>query len=123
MTRCRNTCNSGCVDGSCVTSKSGLKTSVRTSSALAFTYSGGDRTADDVLERLYRTAGFVYIVQPRDLYEPPHVVREELVVYDPFGELVPFGGGAAVDGDAPFAVLVFGCFGVFYELCWRGVNE
>lgn len=32
-------------------------------------------------------------------------MREELVVDDPFGKLVPFFLGASIDADAPFAVL------------------
>lgn len=47
-------------------------------------------TSNDVLEILDHTSSLVDIVETRDLDEPSDVVRDEFVVDDPFGELVPF---------------------------------
>lgn len=47
-------------------------------------------TPHDVFECIHLTCGFVDFVQPRDLNEPSDVVRQELVVDDPFSQLVPF---------------------------------
>ncbi len=65
----------------------------------------GVRTADDDLERLDGPALAVDVVQPRDLDEPAHVMREQLVVHDPARELVPLVRRAPVDADAPFTIL------------------
>ena len=63
------------------------------------------RTPNDVFERLNRAILFVHIVEARYLDEPADVVRVELVVHDPFRELVPFVARSTIDADAPFAVL------------------
>lgn len=48
------------------------------------------RTPNDILKRIDETAGFVHFVQARNLDEPSDIVRDELVMDDPFGEFVPF---------------------------------
>lgn len=63
-------------------------------------------TSDDVLKALDGAALFEEVVQSRNLDEPADVVREDLVVDDPFCELIPFIHVPTVDADAPFAVLV-----------------
>jgi hypothetical protein len=39
------------------------------------------------------------------LNEPANVVREQIIVDDPFRKLVPLIHGSAVNTDTPFAVL------------------
>jgi hypothetical protein len=47
-------------------------------------------TLDDILEIFDQAPAPEHLVQPRNLDEPSDVVRDELVVDDPFRELVPF---------------------------------
>lgn len=47
----------------------------------------------------------VYVIKARYLNEPANVVREELVVDDPFRQFIPFVFVATVDADAPFTIL------------------
>lgn len=65
----------------------------------------GVHTPHDVLKRCDRAILLVHVVQARDLDQPAHVVRVELVVDDPLCELVPLVALPAVDANAPFAVL------------------
>jgi len=60
---------------------------------------------EDVREGVDVATLLVNAVQTRYLDEPPNVVAKEFVVDNPFGELVPLRGRAAVDADSPFAVL------------------
>lgn len=47
------------------------------------------RTLDDIAEALYRTASLENFVKPRDLDKPPNIIGKELVVDDPFRQLIP----------------------------------
>lgn len=42
------------------------------------------RTLDNILKSLDKPIGFVYIVQPGNLNQPPNIVWEQLIVDDPF---------------------------------------
>jgi poly-beta-hydroxyalkanoate depolymerase len=64
------------------------------------------RTDDDVLVRLNGPIGFVDLVDSWNLDEPSHVVREELVIDDPFCELIPLVRRAAVNANPPFHILM-----------------
>jgi hypothetical protein len=77
---------------------------------------GLEDVLDDILEVVDQAAGFEHLVQARHLNEPADVVRDELVVHDPLGELVPLVGLAAVDGHTPLRVLVLGLLEVGDEL-------
>ena len=63
------------------------------------------RTADDILKRPDRSISLVDFIQTRNLNEPPHIVREELVRNDPLGQIVPFTWGSSIDTYPPFDVL------------------
>jgi hypothetical protein len=47
-------------------------------------------TLDNILKVLDQASTLEHLVQPWHLDEPADVVRDELVVDDPFRELVPF---------------------------------
>mmetsp|Transcript_12255 Transcript_12255/g.51590 ORF Transcript_12255/g.51590 Transcript_12255/m.51590 type:complete len:756 (-) Transcript_12255:852-3119(-) len=63
---------------------------------------------DHLLEILQRAVAVVDFVQPRDLDHPLHVVAVQSIVAHPRSERVPFGGLAAIDGDAVLGHLVLG---------------
>jgi hypothetical protein len=62
-------------------------------------------TDDNFFECVDCTSLLVYLVQSRNLNEPANVVREQIIVDDPFRKLVPLIHGSAVNTDTPFAVL------------------
>lgn len=64
------------------------------------------RTVQDVFETPNCPCLLVYVVQPRNLYQPTDIMREQPVRDDPFGELVPLISLATVYADPPLAVLV-----------------
>lgn len=73
-------------------------------------------TLDDVLKVLDLPATLVHLVQPGHLDKPPHIVREQLVVDDPFRKLVPFLQVSAIDRQAPLDILVFALFQIGDDL-------
>ena len=74
------------------------------------------RTYDNVFECFYGSVRLVNFVQTRNLDQPSHVVRIELVVDDPFRELIPFILGTAVYADPPFAILILALFEICHDL-------
>lgn len=66
------------------------------------------RTSDDILKSLYRSTLFVHVVESGYLDEPANIVRVQLVINDPFGQLVPFVERSAIYADSPFTVLHHG---------------
>jgi hypothetical protein len=73
-------------------------------------------TPEDVLEGLDAPCCLVYIIQPRNLDEPPDLVSDDLVVDHPLRELVPLVEAAAVDREPPLAELVLALPEVLHDL-------
>lgn len=65
----------------------------------------GPLTLNNLCEVFHQAGLSIDVVETWDLNQPSNVMREEFIVDDPFGQLVPFCDAAAVDADAPFAVL------------------
>lgn len=62
---------------------------------------------DDLLKSIHQTAGFVDVIEARDLNQPANVVGKELVIHDPRCKLIPFIYRLAVDRYAPLHHLIF----------------
>ena len=77
-------------------------------STVYFTMATITLTSDDILKVADQSATLVNIIESRNLNQPAHVGRKELVLHDPFSELIPLGFRATIDRNTIFGHLVFG---------------
>lgn len=109
-TLCRKTCNSGCEDGSLVTSNNGWNTSGGSIRVPKVSYDtavkkGSRLTPNNVLEVVDLLGALEHFIQPRYLDEPSQIVREQLVFHHPFRQFVPLVYVAAINAQPPFHIL------------------
>nr|GFD54503.1 hypothetical protein [Tanacetum cinerariifolium] len=67
---------------------------------------GLEEVADHLLKVMHKPGSLVHVEETGNLDEPSDVGREQLVVDDPCGKLVPFVEITTVDGNAPLNELV-----------------
>jgi hypothetical protein len=67
---------------------------------------GAILTVQELREVVDSSISFVDVVKSRNLNEPANIVRVQLVLYNPFSELVPLSWRATIDANAPFTVLL-----------------
>jgi hypothetical protein len=70
-----------------------------------------------LLKVLDQAASFEHLIQARHLDKPTDIVRDELVVDDPFRQLVPLVEVTAVNGQTPLRVLVLALLEIGNEFC------
>jgi hypothetical protein len=88
-----------------VTSNKGRKTSTDMSFVDVNETWDETLTDDDLFESFYRASLLVDLIKSRDLDEPTNIVREQIMIDNPFRELVPLIHRSTINTDTPFAVL------------------